>query len=185
MMSAPSVPSIPEMFNQSIKILSKPSVQTFEEYENKGTLREALIYVAVGAAIAGLFGLSNGINGLITNVIVGVIGFLAFTYVAHAFGKTQGGTGTLDQVAYVFSLFWVPVTVGFSLLTLVLFVTVIGIILIPLVLIAALVVNVYLGWLAIQSSMNITDTSKAWLILIVAALATFVVNLITNRIFAG
>ena len=182
-MSAPSAPSIPEMFNQSIQVLSKPSVQTFNEHENKGTLREALIYVAVGAAISGLLGLGNGIGGLISNVIVAVVGFLAFTYITHAFGKSQGGTGTLDQVAYTFSLFWVPLSVAFSLVALILILTLIGIFLIPLLGIALVVAYVYFGWLAVQASMNITDTGKAWLVLIVAGLATAAVNIIVGGIF--
>lgn len=184
-MSAPSAPSIPEMFNQSIKVLSKPSVQTFEEFENKGTMREALIYVAIAAAVSGLLGLGSGIGGLISNVIVAVAGFLVFTYIVQVFGKSQGGTGTLDQVAYTFSLFWAPLTVAFSLASLVLLITLVGIFLIPLLAIAAIVANVYFGWLGVQSSMNLTDTGKAWLVLIVAAVGSFVVNLIVTGIFGS
>ena len=184
-MSAPSAPSIPEMFNQSIKILSKPSVQTFEEFENKGTLREALIYIAIAAAISGLLGLGNGIGGLIANVITALVGFVVFTYIVHAFGKSQGGTGTLDQVAYTFSLFWAPVTVGFSLLSLVLIITLIGIFLLPLLGILAIVANVYFAYLAVQSSMNMTDTSKVWLTIIVAAVGTLAVSLVVSGIFGS
>jgi Yip1 domain len=182
-MSAPSAPSIPEMFNQSIQVITKPSVVQFEELENKGTMREAIIYVAIGAAISGLFGLGNGVSGLLANVISALVGFFVFTYVVHAFGKSQGGTGTLDQVAYTFSLFWVPLNIAFALLSLVLIITLIGILLLPLVGILAIAANVYFAYLAVQSSMNMTDTGKVWLTLVVAFVATLVVTFVITGIF--
>jgi Yip1 domain len=182
-MSAPSAPSIPEMFNQSIQVISKPSVAQFEELENKGTMREAIIYVAIGAAISGLLGLGGGISGLLANVISALVGFFVFAYVVHAFGKSQGGTGTLDQVAYTFSLFWVPLNIAFALLSLVLIITLIGILLLPLVGILAIAANVYFAYLAVQSSMNMTDTNKVWLTLVVAFVATLVVTFVITGIF--
>jgi hypothetical protein len=182
-MSAPSAPTIPEMFNQSIQVISKPSVAQFEELENKGTMREAIIYVAVGAAISGVLGLGSGISGLLANVISALAGFFVFTYVVHAFGKSQGGTGTLDQVAYTFSLFWVPLNVALALVTLVLILTLIGIFLLPLLAIAALAANVYFAYLAVQSSMNLTESNKIWLTLVVAFVATLVVSFIITGLF--
>ncbi|MCL4455153.1 MAG: YIP1 family protein [Deinococcus sp.] len=168
-------PSISEMISQSIQVLQKPKAATFEQFENKGTLREALVYVALCAAVSGLVGaLPRGPMGFVAGVATAVIGFLVFTYVVHAFGKGQGGTGTLDQVAYSFSLFWGPISVVSSLLVLVLVVTIVGLLLVPAVLLATLAANVYFAYLAIQSSMNMTESSKVWITLLVAAGATFI-----------
>jgi hypothetical protein len=175
-------PSIGDMVNQSRQVLSKPSVATFEQYENSGTLQQALIYVAIAAAITGIFGIFGGLGAFLSGIISTLVGFLVFTYLVYFIGKQQGGTGSYDQVAYTFSLFWAPLAVIFGIVTLVLTITIIGIFLVPLVAIAALIANVYFGYLAVQSSMNVEAGGKAWLILILAAIGSFVVSLIVGAI---
>ncbi|GEM86549.1 YIP1 family protein [Meiothermus granaticius] len=182
MNATPSITdTIMTMINQSIQVLTKPSVATFEQYESKGTLRDALIYVALAAVLTGLLGLPGGIGGFIRGVLVTLIGFFVFVYLVHWFGRQQGGTGTLDQVGYTFALFWAPLAVLFGILTLILLVTIIGIFLIPLVAIAAIVANVYFAYLAVQSSLNLRESGKIWLTLIVAFVGTLIVNLILSR----
>jgi len=66
----------------------------------------------------------------------------------HYIGKTQGGTGTLDNVAYTFALFWAPISVLFAVVSLILLIPFIGIFLMPLLAVAALVINVYFAYLA-------------------------------------
>ncbi|MBF6592960.1 MAG: YIP1 family protein [Thermaceae bacterium] len=183
MNATPSITdTIMNMVSQSIQVLSKPSVATFEQYEKKGTMRDALIYVGVAAVLTGLLGLTGGLGGFIRGVLVTLIGFFVFTYLVHWFGKQQGGSGTLDEVGYSFSLFWGPLAVIFGIITLVLVITLIGIFLIPLLVIVAIIVNVYFAYLAVQSSMNLKESGKIWLTMVVAFVGTLVVNIILSRI---
>jgi hypothetical protein len=176
-------PSVSDMISQSRDILSKPSVATFERFENKGSMREALIYVALAAALTGVLGLvTGGLMGFLNGIVSTLIGFFVFTYLVYWIGKQQGGTGTFDQVAYTFALFWAPLAVLFGAVSLLLVITLIGIFLLPLVAIVALVANIYFAYLGVQSSMNISAGGKAWLTLILAALGTFVVNIVLSGI---
>ena len=52
--------TLSDMFPQSVAVLSKPSVATFEQFERRGGTTEAAIYVVVGAVIAALAGLLSG-----------------------------------------------------------------------------------------------------------------------------
>ena len=180
--SASITDTIRSMWNQSVQVLTKPSVATFEQYENKGGLREALIYVAAWAVLTGIFGLGRGLSGFLAGIVATLLGFLVFTYLVHWFGQQQGGSGNLDQVAYSFALFWSPMAAIFAVIALLLIITLVGILLLPLLPVAMLVVNLYFAYLAIQSSMNMRESGKIWLTLLVAAVGTFVVDLIVGAI---
>ncbi len=178
-----NVGSLSEMVNSSIVVITKPSVATFEMYERRGNLQNALIYVAIGAVISGIFGLiGNGVAGLITGIISTIIAFLVFTYAVFFIGKTQGGTGTYDEVAYTFSLFNVPLSViGAFLGMLAGLVPLLSCIVAPLALVL-LVANIYFGYLAVQSSMNLRDTTKAIITLVGAGVVYFIVTLLVGAI---
>src|SRR5918912_1262282 len=101
--------SIGDMLNQSMVVLTKPSVESFEQYERRGGQREALIYVGVAAAAAAIVGalfglLTGGIVGLLAGLIGGLLGplvsFFVFAFLIYTIGKSQGGTGTQDEVFY-------------------------------------------------------------------------------------
>lgn len=181
-MTTPSAATISEMFGQSVQVITKPSVRTFELYENSGTAAQAAMYVALFAAIGGIFGLAEGLGGFLSNILQSLIGFFVFAGLVYYIGKQQGGTGTFDQVAYTFSLFWGPVWLAVAVLVFVLLITIVGILLVPFVVIAALVLTVYLAYLAVRSSMNLGDQGKALLTLGLAAVGTFVAQAIVNRI---
>jgi hypothetical protein len=74
-MTQPASVPLSEMVQQSIKVLTKPSVQTFEEFENRGTVRDALIYVAIGALISGVLSLPAGLSYALASVISAVLTF--------------------------------------------------------------------------------------------------------------
>ena len=179
---------ITDMFSQSLVVLSKPSVATFERFEKRGGMQQALIYVGVGAVIVGLFSIFGGLLAFLGGVISTLLGFLTFVFVTHAVGQSQGGTGTLDEVAYTFSLFWMPLSIVGALLFLV--VSLLGVLtlglgflLLPLVGLVVIAVNVYFGYLAVQSSMNLYNGgSKVWITLVAAALASCLVSSIIDRI---
>ncbi|MER3444565.1 YIP1 family protein [Calidithermus chliarophilus] len=179
-------PSITEtistMFSQSLQVLTKPSVATFEQYEAKGSLREALIYVLLFAVIGALGSLGGGVTAFLNSIIGTVAGFLVFVYLVHTIGKSQGGTGSLDHVAYTFALFWGPLSVLLGIATLILIITLIGILLLPLLFLAFLAVNIYFGYLAVQSSMNLTESGKIWITLIGAAAGSFLVSIVIGAI---
>jgi hypothetical protein len=184
--------SIQEMVNQSRAIITSPSVATFERYERHGNMTNAAIYVAIAAVISGLVGLINGPNGLLSGLIGTMVQFFVFTGLVFFIGKNlANGTGTWDEVAYTFSLFWAPLSVIGSLvgavILLLAFVPIINILagLAGLVIgLALLVVNIYFGYLAVQSSMNITDQGKAILTLVLAAVGSFIVLLVVGSIFS-
>ncbi|RIH85076.1 hypothetical protein Mlute_01671 [Meiothermus luteus] len=172
------VDTLSQMFSQSLQVLRRPSVATFEEFEGRGTLREALLYVAVAAVLVGLLGLAVGPGGFLRSVAGSVLGFLVFTYLVYYVGRSQGGSGNLDQVAYSFALFWAPINVAVALLGLLLVLTLIGIFLLPLLAVAALGVNVYFAYLAVQASMNLREGGRVWLTLLAAFVGTLVVSLV-------
>ncbi len=185
MNTTPSITdTLMNMVNQSIQVLSKPSVATFEQYENKGTLREAVIYVLAASIITGLLSLGSGLGGFLNGIIGTIIGFLVFTYLVHYVGKSQGGTGSLDNVAYTFALFWAPINVLVAVVSLILIITLIGIFLIPLLVIVALVINVYFAYLAVQSSMNLRESGKIWITLGVAFVGTLFASIVIAAILS-
>ena len=50
---------------------------------------------------------------------------------------------------------------------------------------ALLAAQIYFGYLAVQSSMNLRDSGKAIITLVVAAILSFIVTLIIGVIFGG
>jgi hypothetical protein len=183
--------SIPEMIDQSRAIITNPSVATFERYERHGNLTNAAIYVAIAAVISGIVGLVSGPSGLLTGFIGTLVQFFVFTGLVFFIGKNlANGTGTWDEVAYTFSLFWAPLSVIGSLVgavvVLLAFIPIINILagLAGLLIgLALLVVNIYFGYLAVQSSMNITDQGKAILTLVLAAVGSFLALVVIGSIF--
>lgn len=170
--------SIGDMINQSMTVLTKPSVQSFEQFERRGGQREALIYVGVAAAIGGvlsaIFGLIGGgvtgaLAGLIGGVLLPVISFFVSAYLIYTIGKSQGGTGTQDEVFYSVALYLAPILAINGVLT---SNPLFACLSFP-VTIALSLYGIYLGYLAIRASMNL-DQTKAIITMVIA----FVVQLI-------
>ncbi|WP_129632055.1 YIP1 family protein [Candidatus Oscillochloris fontis] len=189
-MSNPQV-SIPEMINQSRDIITNPSVETFERYERHGNTTSAAIYVGIAAIISGILGLSGGIGGLLSSALGALIGFFIFTGMVFYIGRNIAeGTGTWDEVAYTFALFVAPLTLVAALLKLVVWILgaipLLGglfILLGALVTLLILLVQAYFAYIAVQSSMNIHDQSKAIITLGLAVVGTFIVQFVIAVIF--
>lgn len=180
-----------EMVAQSRDVITNPSVATFERYERRGSIGTAGVYVLVAAILAGLLSFvpalitSGGPNplGLFVGGVAGaLLNFVLFTGLVYSLGKSMGnGTGTWDEVAYTFALFIAPLAVVSGALTLVMallgWIPLLGW-LIGLAGVAGLIIvmlaQIYFGYLAVQSSMNITDPSKALVVLVLAAVGTIV-----------
>lgn len=195
-----STGSLSEMVNSSVVVLTKPSVATFERYERRGNLQSALFYVGVAAIVSaliamvgGLIGgalsdtgsaLGGGLRSGLGSLLSTFVSFLLFSFTAFYVGQTQGGTGSLDEVAYSFALFIVPIQILTAVLGLVLTITIIGICLLPFLAIAGIVAYVFYAWLAVQSSMNLVDTTRTLITLGAAALVTIVGSALISSILS-
>jgi len=176
-MNQPIRSSVSSMIQQSIHVFTRPSVATFERYERAGGLPQAVTYVLLAAVITGLLTAAQfGVLAWFAQVLVSLAGFLVFTGVVYAFGRTQGGTGTLDEVAYTFALFWAPISVVVIVLGFVfgiLKIILIGYLLLALLSLARMLVSVFFAYLAVQSSMNMRDPVRIVITLVLAAAASW------------
>lgn len=183
-----STSSLPEMISQSITVITKPSVQSFEAFERRGTTRDALIYVGAAALVAGivsfLFGLLGGITAAIGSLIAAVlgpvIGFAVFAYITFYVGRQQGGTGTQDEVFYSLALLSAPLL---AITGVVSAIPIIGCLALPLTLLVGLY-QIYLTYLAIRASMNLQQ-NQAIITGVVAYIAYFLVIMLIGAILAG
>jgi hypothetical protein len=181
--------SIGDMLNQSMTVLTKPSVETFEQYERRGGQREALVYVGVAAVLAGvvgaLFGLvTGGILGLVAGLVIGIVGpllsYFVFSFLIYTIGKSQGGTGTQDEVFYTTSLYTAPILAVTGIINAIPF---LGCLLLPATFILGLY-QLYLGYLATRSSMNL-DQNKAIITVILAIIAMWIAGAILTFVLAA
>jgi len=163
------------MIQHSIAVLTNPGVATFELYEKEGNIIEAAAYVALAALLAGFLGwVVSGVPGLMRGVFFALVNFLIFTGLVYLIGKLQRGSGTFPEVAYTFALFVAPLQVIGALLMLINLLPVIGGLLGPFIVIALLGVQAAFAYLAIQSSMNIRNTSSAVITLVSALVGTLI-----------
>ncbi len=81
--------NLQEMVNSSILVLTQPSVPTFERFERRGNLQKALIYIAVAAIIAGIFGLFGGPRRFIGQLVAVIVNFLVFTYATYYISRAR------------------------------------------------------------------------------------------------
>lgn len=181
--------SLAEMVTQSRAIMANPSVPTFERYERHGSLGSAAVYVLVAAVVAGIlraltallpYTPGNPITAFLGGVLGSLVSFVLFTGLVFYLGRSLfGGTGTWDEVAYTFALFSAPLAVIGALLTFV------GVLLggIPVLgwliglasglgSLVVLLLQAYFAFIAVQSSMNITDPIKSIANLLLAMIAT-------------
>jgi len=170
--------SVGDMLNQSMTVLTKPSVQSFELFEKRGGQRDALIYVVIAAVLVGVVGLAFGFLGGFVGAIAGLlrgvfalIGFYVFAFVMSYVGKQQGGTGTQDEVFYTAALYTAPILAVTGVVSAI---PIIGCLALP-VTFALGIYQIYLGYLAARSSMNL-DQNKAIITVIAAIVAQFVVG---------
>jgi hypothetical protein len=180
--------NINEMISQSITVLTKPSVATFEQFEKRGRTKEALTYVAVAAVIVGIvgfvFGLFSGIGSAIAGLVIGIlsplVGFYVFAYALYMVGKSQGGTGTQDEVFYTASLYTAPILAVNGIVGRI---PVLGCLLAPVTLVLS-IYQAYLGYLAARSAMNL-DQTKGIITVVVAIIIQLIVVAIIGGIFAA
>jgi len=181
--------SIGDMLNQSMTVLTKPSIQSFEQFERRGGQREALIYVgvaaAVGAVLSAIFGLIGGgvagaLGGLIGGLVLPLLSFYVSAWLIYTVGKSQGGTGTQDEVFYTIALYLAPIlAINGVISSNVLF----ACLAFPVSL-ALGIYGIYLGYLAVRSSMNL-DQNKAIITMVVAFIAQVVIGFIVAGVLGA
>lgn len=177
--------SISEMLSQSVTVLTKPGVASFEQYEKRGGQREGLIYVAVAAAIAAVvalvFGLFNGIFAAIIGAIfaflVPIASYYLFSFVLFFVGKQQGGTGTQDEVFYTTSLYVAPLLAVVGAIS---NIPIIKWLALPVTFLLG-IYQIYLGYLAARSSMNL-DQNKAIISVAAAIISQWILGAILAAI---
>jgi MFS family permease len=183
-----STSSIGEMVNQSIVVLTKPGVSTFEQYERSGTMRDGIIYVGAAALLAGLvgfvFGFLGGFSGALAGLIGGalgpLVGYLIFAYAVFFIGKNQGGTGTQDEVFYSTALYAAPLL---AIVGVVSAIPIVGCLLLPVSLLLGLY-QIYLAYLMTRAAMNLGQT-PAIITVVLAWIAQFVIGLIIAGVLGG
>lgn len=177
-----------EMISQSIKVLTQPRIETFEQFEKHGGQREALTYVAVAAGLAGIVALIVGLFTGVVGAIIALVGalvapllsFFVFAFVVNWMGKQQGGTGTQDEVFYSCALYTAPILAVTGIVG---NIPLLGCLFAPVSLILGLY-QIYLGYLATRSSMNL-DQNKAIITVIVAIIAQWIVFAVIGGIIAA
>ena len=165
---------ITDMFAQSTAVLAQPNPSTFERFERRGGLTQAMIFVmvaaVVSAVVAAIFAPFHGdvtVMGQLLSRLIGIPAqFLIFTGAVYLIGRNLfKGTGTFDEVAYSFALFYVPLSI---LGTLIGIVPVLG----WLAGLFITVAMIYFGYLAVQSSMNLRDTTSSVATLILSGIVS-------------
>ncbi|SMB95226.1 YIP1 family protein [Deinococcus hopiensis] len=177
--------SFADMFGQSLAVLTRPSPATFERFERRGGLQQALTYVLLAAIVSAVVGavfapFHPGVTffgQLISRLILVPLQFAVFTGAVYFVGRSLfRGTGTYPEVAYTFALFFVPLSILGSI---------IGII--PLLgwLVSFVIslVMIFFGYMAVQSSVNLKDSVSAAVTLVLAGVAQGAVTLILLKLF--
>lgn len=178
--------AIGPMLQQSLAILRRPTVATFERYERRGSFFEAALYIGFSALVAGVLGLVGGIAGMLTGIVGALVNFFVFTGLVYLIGCLRGGSGTFSEVAYTFSLFIAPLIVIWSALGFVArslqLIPVVGGVLAIMMLYGLLIGQIFFAYLALQASMNILHRGTSLLILCAAAIGTLMMMLLVLQL---
>lgn len=189
-MSAPTriQATVKDMFAQSTAVLARPSPQTFELFERRGGVRQAFVYVAlaalVSAVIAALFAPFHGdvtvLGQFFSRLLLIPLQFGIFTGAVYLLGsRLFRGTGRYEEVAYSFSLFYVPLSILGTLLGIIPILGAVVSLLVTLALVA-------FGFLAVQSGMNLRDPLRAGATLLLAAVVnSLIVSVLLGGLLRG
>ena len=188
-MSQPSSFNLGQMVGQSLDVLTRPGVSTFERYERGGSVREAFLYVlvaaAVSAVIAAIFAPFHHnvtfFGQLITRLILIPLGFGVFTGAVYWIGKSLfGGSGSYAELAYTYALFFVPLSIVNSVLA-----SLLGDVLGWLIQFLTAVALVYFGWLAVQSGMNVRNQGQAAIVLVISGVVYWLVQTLLTALIVA
>lgn len=180
---------IQEMVNGSIAVLTRPSVQSFEQHE-RDNLVWALIYAAIASVINGIIAaitallnpgsqfvaqvsISDVFIVLITTILATIIGSLIGWGFVYLLGRAFGGTGSFGELAWSISLFSSPLAVAQGIANAIPFIG-------GFILFILFAYGVYLNYLAIQSGMNLPSQKALYISIIL-----FVIGLLFLCVTVG
>ncbi|WP_322820798.1 Yip1 family protein [Chloroflexus sp.] len=194
---------IQEMVNGSIAVLTRPSVQSFEQHE-RDNLVWALIYAAIASVINGILAAitaplrvgelraqleAQGVppdaieaaiaqqGNLIIAIFAGIFGTIIGSLIIWGFiyllGRAFGGTGSFGELAWGISLFSSPLAVAQGIANAIPFIG-------GFILFILLVYGVYLNYLAIQAGMNLPSQKALYISIIL-----FVIGLLFLCVTVG
>ncbi|MGQ9611825.1 Yip1 family protein [Chloroflexus sp.] len=185
---------IQEMVQGSIAVLTRPSVQSFEQHE-RDNLVWALIYAVIASVINGILAAitaplrvgelraqletqgvppdaieaaiaqqGNPIIAIFAGIFGTIIGSLIIWGLIYLLGRAFGGTGSFGELAWGISLFSSPLAVAQSIISV-----------IPLVgdflSFGLSIYGVYLTYLAIQSGMNLPSQKALYIAIILLVIS--------------
>lgn len=177
-MTQPLKASLGTMMQQSAYVLARPSVASFERFERSGGAAQAFTYVGVVALVSALVALVRNLGGAplwagLEAFVVALVGFGVFAGVAYLFGRTQGATGTFDEVAYTLALSYVPIALVLTAVNTLLAITIVGLLLVPFVYALGWGVQIFYAFMGLQGSLNVRSPTVVGLVMIVSALAAW------------
>lgn len=175
--------SVTQMIPQSLAVLSRPSPATFELFERRGGVQQAFWYVLLAAlvsgVIAGVFAPlhdSSVIGQFLSRLLLIPLQFGVFTGAVYLLGRGLfRGTGSYQEVAYTFALFFVPLSILGTLLGIIPVLGWLAGILIALAM-------VVFGFLAVQSSMNLREQLSAGVTLVLSGVAYWVIGSVLGAV---
>ena len=145
-------------------------------------LRDAETQLGGQLDLTGALANRSLVGAIFSGLLGTLIGFFIFLGIVYLIGRAFGGTGNFGELAFDMSLFWAPLMVVRSLISII----AIG----PLALLTGLVslaigiYNLYLTYLAIQSGMNLPKNKALYVILIIFGIA-LVIGLCVAVVFAA
>jgi hypothetical protein len=139
----------------------------------------------LAGVVGAVFGLlTGGIAGLIGGLVIGIVGpllsYFVFSFLVYTIGKSQGGTGSQDEVFYTTSLYTAPILAVTGIVNAIPF---LGCLLLPATFVLGLY-QLYLGYLATRSSMNL-DQNKAIITVVLSIIAMWIAGAILTFILAA
>jgi hypothetical protein len=170
------------MARQSADVMARPSVRTFSYYGARSSDSDALLYVTVAAVAIGLVGLALArilnIIGLAFGVVNQLFEFYIFAGVIYFVGRQFGGIGSFTTVVYTFVLFYVPILVVSSALTLAAAFLRTGLPLVLLISLAQLAAQAYFAYLAVQAAMYLRRPRDAALTVAIGLAVLWLIQLV-------
>lgn len=186
LLARPIAASLTWMVNGSANVLlTRPRVLVFELYRAGAGLADALLYVLAAGALAALIGLMAGPQGAVQTGGRLIIAFLFLACAFYLVGRLRGSRGSFGGVACCVALFFVPLWLMMVALSLLLAVTVVGIALVPLLMLATPGAFLYFGVPAAQASLKLTGTARPLAVAGAATLAMIAGDLLLSLASGG
>jgi hypothetical protein len=167
-----------ESLVDGLDAVTRPAVFALGAHVRPDGLARAIELILAAAALAAMLSLPFGTASALRAAVSVLVTYLAYAGVALLAGRALGARARAGEVAYLFALFVAPLSLLTRLVTLGLALTVVGLALVPLLLLALAGASTYFGLLAIRAGMRFDDRRKVWITLSLAQLAALAGHLL-------